>query len=256
MGECSVWLSDRAVTVVAGSDGESGKRFGNEAIRVTDTGEVSIELPAPLAYLANSKHGRYVLAARVAFAHRGAEWRDRITGNRAVAYSIHCDPQRGRCDRIVEAARGHDHAAGCRPVGWLYRRRHQRRPPDRLAARPPRQPSLPAAPLLLRPVRHRRASARAHPARSHPPAPLGEARRRQGGRDRAQETGILERAQGPATKVIDCTAATALSLRVPIIRLWASQPAARTISVRRRVRSVAHGSPEGFARPPPAGMWR
>ncbi|TJZ39725.1 transposase, partial [Streptomyces piniterrae] len=78
------------------ADGESGKRFGNETIRVTPDGEVSIKLPAPLAHLANSRHGRYVLASKVAFAHRGAEWRDRIEQNRAVAYRIHCDVQRGR----------------------------------------------------------------------------------------------------------------------------------------------------------------
>ncbi|MCX5341352.1 transposase [Streptomyces atratus] len=78
------------------ADGESGKRFGNETIRVTDTGEVSIKLPAPLAHLANTRHGRYTLTARVAFAHRGVEWADRITANRAVAYRIHLDTGRGR----------------------------------------------------------------------------------------------------------------------------------------------------------------
>ncbi|MFI6690517.1 IS200/IS605 family accessory protein TnpB-related protein [Streptomyces sp. NPDC050433] len=78
------------------ADGESGKRFGNETIRVTASGEVSIKLPAPLAHLANAKHGRYTLAANIAFAHRAGEWRDRITGNRAVAYRIHLDVGRGR----------------------------------------------------------------------------------------------------------------------------------------------------------------
>ncbi|MER5958956.1 IS200/IS605 family accessory protein TnpB-related protein [Streptomyces sp. NPDC001893] len=78
------------------ADGESGKRFGNETIRVTPDGEVSIKLPAPLANLANSKHGRYVLVSRVAFAHRGQEWADRIEGGRAVAYRIHYDVERGR----------------------------------------------------------------------------------------------------------------------------------------------------------------
>jgi IS605 OrfB family transposase len=71
------------------ADGESGKRFGNETIRLTPDGQVSIKLPAPLADLANAKHGRYVLASRVSFPHRGTEWRDRITTNRAVAYRIH-----------------------------------------------------------------------------------------------------------------------------------------------------------------------
>ncbi|MFI9363408.1 IS200/IS605 family accessory protein TnpB-related protein [Kitasatospora sp. NPDC053057] len=71
------------------ADGESGKRFGNETIRITPDGGVSIKLPAPLADLANAKHGRYVLTAKVSFPHRGAEWHDRVTANRAVAYRIH-----------------------------------------------------------------------------------------------------------------------------------------------------------------------
>jgi IS605 OrfB family transposase len=78
------------------ADGESGKRFGNETIRVTPDGEVSVKLPAPLADLANAKHGRYVLACRVTFPHRGQEWADRVEVNRAVAYRIHYDVQRGR----------------------------------------------------------------------------------------------------------------------------------------------------------------
>ncbi|MER5337505.1 IS200/IS605 family accessory protein TnpB-related protein [Micromonospora sp. NPDC002717] len=78
------------------ADGESGKRYGNETIRVTPGGEVSIKLPAPLAHLANAKHGRYVLAAKVSFPHRGDTWRDRITANRAVAYRIHEDVDRRR----------------------------------------------------------------------------------------------------------------------------------------------------------------
>ncbi|WP_217169995.1 transposase [Streptomyces sp. AC512_CC834] len=78
------------------ADGESGKRYGNETIRVTPEGEVSLKLPAPLAELANAKHGRYVLTSRIAFAHRVAEWADRIESNRAVAYRIQYDAERGR----------------------------------------------------------------------------------------------------------------------------------------------------------------
>ncbi|MGP8300269.1 IS200/IS605 family accessory protein TnpB-related protein [Streptomyces inhibens] len=78
------------------ADGESGKRYGNETIRVTPDGEVSIKLPAPLAHLANARHGRYILAAKVRFKHRGEEWADRIAANRAVAYRIHLDLERGR----------------------------------------------------------------------------------------------------------------------------------------------------------------
>ncbi|WP_406126107.1 transposase [Streptomyces canus] len=86
----------RAVRMFLAADGESGKRFGNETIRVTDTGRLSVKLPAPLAHLANAPHGRYVLDATVRFQHRGQEWRDRVTANRAVAYRIHHDPARGR----------------------------------------------------------------------------------------------------------------------------------------------------------------
>ncbi len=57
---------------------------------------MSIKLPVPLAHLANTRHGRYILTARIAFAHRGAEWADRIAANRAVAYRIHLDTERGR----------------------------------------------------------------------------------------------------------------------------------------------------------------
>ncbi|MCY0935914.1 transposase [Streptomyces sp. H34-S4] len=78
------------------ADGESGKRYGNETIRVTPDGEVSVKLPAPLTGLANAKHGRYVLAAGLTFPHRGEEWRDRIEANRAVAYRIHLDTASGR----------------------------------------------------------------------------------------------------------------------------------------------------------------
>ncbi|MET9249013.1 IS200/IS605 family accessory protein TnpB-related protein [Nonomuraea sp. NPDC003709] len=78
------------------ADGESGKRHGNETIRITPDGQVSIKLPVPLAHHANAPHGRYVLTCRVTFAHRGVEWRDRIEANRAVAYRIHLDAQRGR----------------------------------------------------------------------------------------------------------------------------------------------------------------
>ena len=55
----------RAARMFLAADGESGKRFGNETIRVTDTGQVSIKLPAPLAHLANAPHGRYLLDATV-----------------------------------------------------------------------------------------------------------------------------------------------------------------------------------------------
>ncbi|MEV6331025.1 IS200/IS605 family accessory protein TnpB-related protein [Streptomyces sp. NPDC051909] len=78
------------------ADGETGKRFGNETIRVTPDGEMSLKLPATLAHLANSPRGRYVLTGTVAFRHRGEQWADRVATNRAVAYRIHHDTARGR----------------------------------------------------------------------------------------------------------------------------------------------------------------
>ncbi|WP_460349315.1 nuclease/transposase family protein [Actinoallomurus acanthiterrae] len=78
------------------ADGESGKRFGNETIRITPDGQISIKLPAPLADLANASHGRYILTAPATFAYRHVEWADRIAANRAVAYRIHYNPDRGR----------------------------------------------------------------------------------------------------------------------------------------------------------------
>ncbi|OAH13343.1 transposase [Streptomyces jeddahensis] len=85
-----------AARMFLSADGESGKRFGNQTIRITETGQISIKLPAPLAHLANAAHGRYVLDATVAFRHRGEEWRDRIAADRAVAYRIHHDVLRDR----------------------------------------------------------------------------------------------------------------------------------------------------------------
>jgi IS605 OrfB family transposase len=78
------------------ADGESGKTAGNETIRITPDGTVSIRLPQPLKHLANAPHGRYVLAAKVAWHHRADEWADRVAANRAVAYTLTRDPERGR----------------------------------------------------------------------------------------------------------------------------------------------------------------
>ncbi|GAA0968254.1 IS200/IS605 family accessory protein TnpB-related protein [Actinocorallia libanotica] len=78
------------------ADGESGKRYGNETIRITPDGQISIKLPTPLTGLANAPHGRYLLAAKVSFAHRGSEWADRVEANRATAYRLHLAPGRGR----------------------------------------------------------------------------------------------------------------------------------------------------------------
>ena len=78
------------------ADGEAGKKYGNETIRVSVDGEVSIRLPVPLAHVANAPHGRYILTGLVSFAHRGDEWADQVSASHAVAYRIHHDPGTGR----------------------------------------------------------------------------------------------------------------------------------------------------------------
>jgi IS605 OrfB family transposase len=49
-----------------------------------------------LAHLANAPHGRYQLTRPVTFAYRGDAWADRVAADRAVAYAITHDPDRGR----------------------------------------------------------------------------------------------------------------------------------------------------------------
>ncbi|MFJ9181013.1 IS200/IS605 family accessory protein TnpB-related protein [Streptomyces sp. NPDC102360] len=85
-----------AARLFLAADGESGKRGGNQTIRLTPDGQVSLKLPSPLAGLANAPHGRYVMDARAVFAYRGTEWADRVAANRAVAYRIHYDVGRDR----------------------------------------------------------------------------------------------------------------------------------------------------------------
>jgi len=78
------------------ANGETGKPYGNETIRVTPDGQVTIAMPAPLRRLANAPRARYVLAERVAFAHRGDEWGDRVAANLSVRYNAWFDADRGR----------------------------------------------------------------------------------------------------------------------------------------------------------------
>ncbi|CAM5533657.1 IS605 OrfB family transposase OS=Streptomyces violarus OX=67380 GN=FHS41_006930 PE=4 SV=1 [Streptomyces violarus] len=95
----------RAERMFLAADGESGN--GTRPSASPTPGQLSIKLPAPLARLANASHGQYLLDATVAFTHRGEEWRDRVTANRAVAYRIH--HRHGArtlvCDRLVAARR-------------------------------------------------------------------------------------------------------------------------------------------------------
>ncbi|WP_125610197.1 hypothetical protein [Specibacter cremeus] len=75
------------------ADGESGKKWGNETIRVDGDGQLTLKVPAPLC----AEFGtRLTLAAPAAFTHRGDQWRDRVSANRCVRYDISHDPDKAR----------------------------------------------------------------------------------------------------------------------------------------------------------------
>lgn len=89
------------------ADGESGKAWGNETIRVAPDvspesrrGDctVTIRLPEPLAHMSNTP-GRaptFLLSAPIRWNHRADEWLARAQAGLSIAYSIALDPERGR----------------------------------------------------------------------------------------------------------------------------------------------------------------
>ena len=77
------------------ADGEADKAWGNETIRWhPDERWLEIKLPASLAHLANSPHGRRRLSCPVAFPHRG----ERVAAQAAtgVRYDVSYNPGRRR----------------------------------------------------------------------------------------------------------------------------------------------------------------
>ena len=78
------------------ADGEALKRLGNETVRWDpDEGWLEVKLPAPLAHLANARHGRYRLECPVSFPYRGDEVAAQTAGG-AVRYDISYHPGRDR----------------------------------------------------------------------------------------------------------------------------------------------------------------
>ena len=73
------------------ADGETGKRFGNETIRLSPEGVLSVRLPTSLA-----PGGVLTLGVPVRFIHRSQEWRDRVEAHQAVRYDIRYHPGRDR----------------------------------------------------------------------------------------------------------------------------------------------------------------
>lgn len=75
------------------ADGETGKNFGNETIRVDGQGLLRVKVPAALA----PRYGSHLqFAAPLRFSHGGAELAARIGGNRAIRYDISFDSAKGR----------------------------------------------------------------------------------------------------------------------------------------------------------------
>ena len=84
------------------TDGEAGKAFGNETIRVAphrgDDCMVTIRLPAPLSHLSNTP-GRtptYRLSTPIRWHHLASEWNTQASVDRAVGYAIRYNADRGR----------------------------------------------------------------------------------------------------------------------------------------------------------------
>ncbi len=70
------WQAERAWFHANGAPDEP---HGNLTITVTPDGTLSIRLPRRLEHLANSPRGRFVLAGKARFAHRGDAWAAHIT---------------------------------------------------------------------------------------------------------------------------------------------------------------------------------
>lgn len=75
--------------------GESGKKHGNETIRVTPDGVVTIKLPNELAANYNMTH--LTIETPVTFAtHRGEEWLARVNAHISLTYTISHDTKKNR----------------------------------------------------------------------------------------------------------------------------------------------------------------
>lgn len=86
----------RARRLFLTADGESGKRLGNETIRVGLDGSVTIKLPPTLVHLANHGQDHYQLEHPIRFAYRRPEWATQAVNNRPVSYSLRPDPIKHR----------------------------------------------------------------------------------------------------------------------------------------------------------------
>ncbi|MFJ6418401.1 hypothetical protein [Paeniglutamicibacter sp. NPDC091659] len=84
------WASSRMFLT---ADGESGRAGGNETIRLTDAGVLTLKVPAPLV---TALGNHLALSVPVMFSHRGGEWADRVAARRSIRYDISFDPVKNR----------------------------------------------------------------------------------------------------------------------------------------------------------------
>lgn len=82
--------------------GETGKRWGNETIRVVPDADgdyrVAIRLPTPLSHLSNTlgRGTAYLLSEPIEWHYLHDEWKAQASRHRAVGYRIHRDPENGQ----------------------------------------------------------------------------------------------------------------------------------------------------------------
>jgi hypothetical protein len=84
------WAAARSFVT---ADGETGKKYGNETIRATPAGVVTVKIPAGLVDRLGS---HLTLNVPVVFNYRGAEWADRVAADHAVRYDVTFDVDKGR----------------------------------------------------------------------------------------------------------------------------------------------------------------
>lgn len=90
-----------AARLFLSADGEGGKKYGNETIRVEPLsdgfGRLRIKVPDPLVDERGvGTHLTIATPLPVGSVHRGQQWLDRLHSNESVRYDITYDPQRDR----------------------------------------------------------------------------------------------------------------------------------------------------------------
>ncbi|WP_423921091.1 hypothetical protein [Candidatus Poriferisodalis sp.] len=91
----------RARRLFLAADGETGKRHGNETIRVIPAGngecELLLRLPKDMEHLSNTPSGPYLkISSPLRWNHRAGQWRNRAIAGEALTYQITYDTSKQR----------------------------------------------------------------------------------------------------------------------------------------------------------------